>query len=190
LQADITAIRAKLTATEDALKNSLAREANLWAQLEAAQATHAHVSVHVDGLGNGTPVRNQLSRHPSPLPQTPTTPSRPSSYRTAVTTPRGYRAALFHVDGPSPSQNSPAQPLFHADGPSASQNSSPLAVSHVESLANYYNFLRVHDLTGFIPSLDTLRKSIPISSWSEQMKLMDIPVDKIDALMSLMANAC
>ena len=175
LEADLITVRAQLTATEDALNKSLAREANLWAQLDAAQATHAHVSALVDGLGSGTPVRCQLSHHPSPLPQTPTTPSHPSSDHTATTTPRVYCSA---------------QPLSHVGGPSPSQNSNHFAAPHVEALANYYNFLREHDLSGFISALDTLRKSIPISSWSEQMKILDIPVDKIDTIMGLMANAC
>ena len=52
---DLITIHAQLTATKDALNESLAHEANLQAQLDAAQATHAHVSVLVDGLGIGTP---------------------------------------------------------------------------------------------------------------------------------------
>lgn len=175
LEADLITVRAQLSATEDALNESLSRETNLRAQLDAAQATRAHVSALVDGLGSGTPVRRQLSRHPSPLPQTPTTPSRPSFYRTVTTTPRVY---------------GPAQPLSHVDSPSSSPNSNPFAAPHVEALARYYNFLREHDLSEFIPSLETLRKSIPISSWSEQMKHLDIPVDKVDTVMSLMAHTC
>ena len=172
LEGDLVTVRAQLTATQDALNESLSREANLRAQLDAVQAAHAHV----DGFGSSSPVRRQLSRHPSPLPQTPT-PSRPtgSFHRTATTTPRVYRSAL---------------PLSHVDGPSPSQNSSPFVSQHVEALANYYNFLWEHDLSGFIPTLDTLRKSIPISSWSEKMKHLDIPVEKIDTVMRLMANVC
>jgi len=174
LEDELITIRARLTATEEALDESLAHEANLRAQLDAAQAPRAHVSALLDGFASGTQVHRQLARHPSPLPQTPTTPSRPSSYRTATTTPPVY---------------CPAQPLSHVTSPSPSQNSSPFAAPHVrvEALANYYSFLREHDLLGFIPSLDTLRKNIPISSWSEQMKHLQVPVDKIDIVMSLMA---
>jgi hypothetical protein len=168
LEADLITVRAQLTATEDALSESLAREANLRAQLDAAQATRTHVSALVDGLGSGTPVRR--SRHASPLPQTPTTPSRASSYRPTTTTPRVYR---------------PTQQLSHVDAPSPSKFAAP----QVEALANYYNFLREHDLSEFIPALDTLRKSFPISLWSDQMKLFNVPVDKLDTVMMLMANA-
>ena len=109
LEVDLITVRAQLTATEDALNESLAHEANLQAQLDAAQATRAHVSALVDGLGSGTPVRHQLSCHPSPLPQMPTTPSCPSSYHTATSTPRVYRSAqpLSHVGSPSPSLHGP-----------------------------------------------------------------------------------
>ena len=175
LEDDLITIRARLTATEDALTESLACEANLWDQLNAAQASRAHVSAVVDSFGSGSLVRRQLSRHPSPLPQTPTTPSRPSSYHPATTTPRVYR---------------PTQSLSHVDSPSPSQNSSPFtAAPHVEALANYYNFLREHDLSGFIASLDILRKNIPISSWSEQMQRLGVPVNKIDTVMRLMATS-
>ena len=143
--------------------------------MDAAQATRAHVSVLVDGLGSGTPVHCQLSHHPSPLPQTPTTPSHPSSYHMAATTPRVYHSA---------------QPLSHVGSPSLSQNNNHFSVPHIEALANYYNFLREHNLLGFISALDTLQKSIPILLWSKQMKILDIPVDKIDTIMGLMANAC
>ena len=168
LEMDLLTVKAKLTATEDALSESLAREASLRAHLSALQV--------VDGSRSGTPVRHQLSHHASPLPRTPSTPSRSSSYNTVTISPRVYHAA---------------QSLSYIDGPSSSPNSSPgpLAAPHVEALANYYNFLRHNSLSGFIPSLDTIRKSIPISSWSEQLKHLDIPVDKIDTIMSLMASA-
>jgi hypothetical protein len=174
LGADLITVRAQLTTTENALNESLSREANLRAQLDAAQATRTHVTTLGDGLGSGTPVRRQLSRHPSPLPQMPTTPSRSTSYRMAATSPRLYR---------------PAQPHSQVDSASPSQNSGFFTAPHVEALANYYDFLREHNLSGFIGSLDTLRKSIPISSWSEEMKHLDIPLDKIDTVMNLMANA-
>ena len=158
LETDLETVYAQLSAAEEALNESLAREAILRTQLDAAQ----------------TPIRRQMSRHPSPFPQTPTTPSRPSAYRSAITSPRVYR---------------PAQPLSHIDSPSRFQNtgSSPLPAPHVEALANYYNYLNEHDLSGFIPSLDTLWKSVPISSWYEQLKQLDIPEDKIDTVMCLMA---
>ena len=173
MEANLVTVHAQLTATEDALNKSLSCEANLQVQLDAAQATCAHVSVLVDGLGGGTPVCRQLSHHPSPLPQMPTTPSRPSSYLSATTTPQVY---------------CPAQPLFHVDSSSPSQNSSPFATPHVKTLAKYYNFLKEHNLSGLIPSLETLQKSILISSWSEEMKHLGIPVDKIDTVMTLMAQ--
>jgi hypothetical protein len=175
LEADLFTIRAKLTATEDALNKALSCVANLQEQLDAGQATRAHVSALADGLGSGSPVCRQLSRHPSPLPQTPTTPSRPGSYRIATTTPR-----VFHQ----------AQQLSQLDGPISSQNGSPFAAPHVDALRNYYSYLTDHDLSGFIPALDTLRNSFPISSWSEQMKLFDFPLDEKDSVMSLMANIC
>ena len=196
LEADLGTVHAQLTAAEEVLEESLAREANLRAQLEA-QATYAHqahLSAFVEGLGSGTPVRHQLSRHPPPLTQMPTTPSRLSSYRTTITTPRINRVdapssqigSLFaapHVPSSSQTGN-----LFAA--PHAYQTGSLSVAPHVESLANYYKFLWEHDLAGFIPSLDALRKGVPISSWSEQMKLLDIPADKMDTVMSLIANAC
>ena len=133
-----------------------------------------------DELSADSPVNYQLSHCPSPsphLPQMPTTPSHSSTYRTPTTSPLVYHKAqtLSQVD-------SPVSPSL------LSQNSSPFATPNVEALAKYYTFLTEHDLLGFIPSLDTLQMNFPISSWFEEMKHLDIPVDKIDTVMILMAN--
>lgn len=158
LEDELVNIHTQLTATQTALNESLAREANLRAQLEAAQ------------LGQ---VRHQMwSRQSSP--QTPTTPSRPNSNRTAATTPRVYHTSQTP----------------HVTSPSRSQNGSSSGVQYLNALSDYYSYLREHDLTRFTPSLDRLRKNIPISSWSEQLKLLEVPAEEIDTLMILMSNTC
>ena len=91
LDEDLKTVHAQLTETQDALRGSLACEASLRAQLDA--------------LGSRSPVNYQLSRRPSPsphLPQTPTTPSHSSTYRTPTTSPLVYHQAqtLSQVDSP------------------------------------------------------------------------------------------
>ena len=191
-KAQLDAVQSMLSATEEALAESLAREEELRSELRNARGI---LSTRIDGTdeSNVNVSRRQVgsaNHHAPPTPRIshhtlPTPRITPHISRTTSPMPASRHGNPFT----SPSRASPmARRLFSgpstcSEGPSESAPTPP----EIDALEAYYDFLDTHQLTDLRSTLDLIRRSIPISLWASQLEKANVPLDLIDSVMVLMA---
>jgi hypothetical protein len=206
--------QAALSATERALRESLAREEELKRQLENSTAI---LSTHMDGTDPNINVSRRqagsTSRHGFPTPHVAhhaTSPTR----RVVHQTPPASRIAspptlLDRFDNFSPASAShrrnvltspsraspisrrlfasPVAPSSHSEGPDEPEASA--TTREMKRLTDHYDFLEIHNLTHLRIALDVIRGSLPISLWAPQLENVGVPPTLIDSLIISMVGA-
>ena len=200
-----------LSRTENALRDSLAREEQLKSELDN---TRAMLSTRIDGADSNiivsrhrvkdpTPSRHNSPRlhvahHTSPTahPTTPTFHDRFDRFSHISPTPPSRRGNAYAAS-PSPANlvshrlfpNAAASPS-RCEGSSESDGSATASASRaIDALAEYYNFLNTHKIIHLRSTLDVIRHASPISSWALQLEDAGVPLDLIDSAMTLMVAA-
>ena len=179
-KAQLDAVQSMLSATEEALGESLAREEQLRFELSNARGI---LSTRIDGTDSNVNVsRRQLGSASRHSPHTP----RITPHISRITSPM---PASHHGNAfASSSRASPiSRRLFGSPSPCSEGPSESDISPEIDALAAYYDFLTTHQLTRLRSTLDLIRRSIPISSWAEQLEKANVPSDLIDSVMVLMA---
>ena len=179
-KAQLEAVQSMLSATEEALAKSLAREEELGFELSNARGM---LSTRVDGTDSNVNVsRRQIRSANHHSPHTPCIT--PHISRITSPTPASHHGNALA----SSSRASPiSRRLFGSPSPRSERPSESDVSPEIDALAAYYDFLTTHQLTRLRSTLDLIRRSFPISSWASQLEKANVPLDLIDTLMVLMA---
>jgi len=179
-KAQLDAVQSMLSATEEALAKSLAREEELRFELSNARGI---LSTHVDGTDSNVNVSHRqiggANRH---SPHTPRIT--PHISRITSPTPASHQGNAF---APSSRASPISRRLFGSPSPRSEGPSKSDVSPEIDALAAYYDFLTTHQLTRSRSTLDLIRRSFPISLWASQLEKANVPLDLIDSLMVLMA---
>ena len=195
-------MQAALSATEQALFKSLAREEDLRCQLENATAI---MSTSMDGTDSNVNVSRghagSASRHGSPTPYIAhhtASPARRIAHHTPpVSSPLALRDRFdrFSPTSASPRHNAFASPscrnpiacrLFAnpTEGPSE-----PEVSTTIWEIASLTDFLEDHDIVHLSSALDVICCNLPISLWAAELEQASVPPTLFDHLIMLMVAA-
>ncbi|KAF8961486.1 hypothetical protein BDZ97DRAFT_1921179 [Flammula alnicola] len=162
-QFELQTLRTALSDTQQALDDALVREHDLRNQLDEAR-------VRLASRADGATPHHQSVRHATPSTSTPSRRTLPQTYAS-----------------PSRSGNSTPRKLF--TGPSPAPSPSRSATRSIDAIAAYYDFLQANELSHLNATLDTIRNSIPMTSWREQLSKAGVPSILTETVMALMAAA-
>lgn len=207
-KSQLDTVQAVLSATEQALSESLAREEDLKRQLENATTIS---STTVDGADSNINVSRHrtgsASCHGSPAPHVALHTASPAR-RSAHHTPPISRIALpptlhdhFNQISPSttsprpnaftsPSQRTPivcrlfASPVVHSEGPGE-----PEVSIVTQEVVRFEDFLENHDIAHLSGTLDVIRRNLPFSLWPGELENAGVPSTLIDRLINSMVGA-
>jgi hypothetical protein len=201
-KSQLDTVQAALSATEQALSESLAREEDLNHQLENATVI---MSTSMDGADSNVNVgrgrAGSASRHGSPTPHTAhhtASPARRIAHHTLpVSSPLALRDRFdrFSPTPASPRYNAFASPsrrnpiarrLFAnpSEGPGE-----PEVSTTTREIVSLTDFLEDHDIAHLSSTLDVIRRNLPISLWPAELVQVGVSSTLIDRLIISMVAA-
>jgi len=201
-KSQLDTVQAALSATEQALSESLAREEDLRCQLKNAATI---MSTSMDGADSNINVSRghpgSASRHGSPTPHIThhtASPARRIAHHTPpVSSPLALHdqfdrfsptsASPRHNAFASPSRRNPiARRLFASpsEGPGE-----PEVSTTTREIVSLTEFLENHNITHLSRTLDVIRRNLPISLWAAELEQVGVSSTLIDRLIISMVAA-